>query len=308
MKVVIKNANDKDTPVIGEPLYFLFPEERPEEGGEGEGAEEGGGGEWTEEEVEGEIKFNLSDPSGFKEIIEEDPEKNPEETPSIPEENPETIFGYSITLKEIPTNPTSPLEESINKSCTFYYDYKGGENFPIYLKINKKTHDQIDSIDSNYNYEIFWKKILDPSILYIYKKDQKNYLYYTEKKNKIAFDSTITGATFTKESQILNLTNLDNEENFFVPELNNLEIIGFEKENSLNEKILQTIPLNSKMIFSNDTEKYIFSLVAEEKEKIPLDFFIKNIDITNGENPPSGGGGDGTEEGGTGGDGTEEGV
>ena len=25
MKVIIKNANDKDTPAIGEPLYFLFP-------------------------------------------------------------------------------------------------------------------------------------------------------------------------------------------------------------------------------------------------------------------------------------------
>ena len=163
MKVIIKNANDKDTPAIGEPLYFLFPEEGTEGGEEG-GAEEGGG-EWIEEEIQGEIKFNLSDPSGFKEIIEGDPENpegSPEETPSIPEENLETIFGYSITLKEIPTNPTSPLEESINKSCTFYYDYKGGENFPIYLKINKKTHDQIDSIDSNYNYEIFWKKILDP--------------------------------------------------------------------------------------------------------------------------------------------------
>ena len=93
MKVIIKNANDKDTPAIGEPLYFLFPEGGVEGGGEGKG---------TEEEIEGEIKFNLSDPSGFKEIVEEDPEnpeESPEETPSIPEENPETIFGYSITLK-----------------------------------------------------------------------------------------------------------------------------------------------------------------------------------------------------------------
>ena len=124
-----------------------------------------------------------------------------------------------------------------------------------------------------------------------------------DRKNKIAFDSTITGATFTKESQILNLTNLDNEENSFIPESNNLEIIGFKKENYLNEKILQTIPLNSEMIFANDTERYIFSLVAEEKEKFPLDFFINNISFNNEEIPPSGG-----EEGGTGGDIIEEGT
>lgn len=315
MKVIIRNANDKDTPAIGEPLYFSFPKEETK-GGEGaitieEGAEEGGG-EWIEEEIQGEIKFNLLDPSGFKEIIEgdpENPEESPEETPSVPEENLKTIFGYSITLKQIPINPTSPLKESINKPYTFYYDYKGGENFPIYLKINKKTHDQIDNIDSNYDYEVFWKKILDPSILYIYKKDRENYLYYTEKKNKIAFDSTITGATFTKESQILNLTNLDNEENSFVPESSNLEIIGFKNESFLDKQILQTIPLNSEMIFvdDNDTKKYIFSLVAEEEKEFPLDFFIKNISVNNEEIPPSGG--DGTEEiPPSGGDGTEEGV
>ena len=57
------------------------------------------------------------------------------------------------------------------------------------------------------------------------------------------------------------------------------------------------------MIFANDTERYIFSLVAEEKEKFPLDFFINNISFNNEEIPPSGG-----EEGGTGGDIIEEGT
>ena len=70
----------------------------------------------------------------------------------------------------------------------------------------------------------------------------------------------------------------------------------------LDKQILQTIPLNSEMIFvdDNDTKKYIFSLVAEEEKEFPLDFFIKNIGVNNEGTPPSGGG-SGTEEGGTGG-------
>lgn len=285
MKVVIVDADNSN---IKKELNFLWT------GFEGEDVGEGGVIE------EGKIEFNLLNPFLDSET----------ETPS------ETIFGYTITLNQLQIDTSFPPDEPpvkqlIEKSCTFNYeDHNKEENFPIYLKIKKNFYDQIEEINNNYEYIVTWKKILKPTVKYTYKKDKENFIYYVEKKEKILFDSTITKATFVKETQILNLTNLDDEKNFFIPESSNLEIIGFKNESFLDKQILQTIPLNSEMIFTddNDTKKYVFSLVAEEEKEFPLDFFIKNIDVANNENPPSGGGGDGTEEGGTGGDGTEEGV
>ena len=290
MKVVIVDADNSN---IKKELNFLWT------GFEGEDVGEGGVIE------EGKIEFNLLNPFLDSET----------ETPSEAETPSETIFGYTITLNQLQIETSFPPGEPPNKqlvekSCTFNYgDHNKEENFPIYLKIKKGFYDQIEEINNNYEYIVTWKKILKPTVEYIYKKDKENFIYYIEKKEKILFDSTITEATFAKETQTLNLTNLDNEENFFVPGSNNLEIIGFKNESFLDKQILQTIPLNSEMIFTddNDTKKYVFSLVAEEEKEFPLDFFIKNIDANNEEIPPSGEGG-GTEEGGTEGGGTEEGV
>lgn len=236
---------------------------------------------------ESKIEFNLLNPFSDSEI----------EIPS------ETIFGYTIVLNQLQIEFSSlpgelPNQQLVEKSCTFNYgDHKGEKNFPIYLKIKRDFYDQIERINGNYDYIVTWKKILKPTVKYTYKKDQENFIYYIEKKEKILFDSTVTEAKFLKEAQILDLTNLDDEKNFFIPGSSNLEIIGFKNESFLDKQILQTIPLNSEMIFveDNDIKKYVFSLVAEEETEFPLDFFIKNISVNNEEIPPSGG--DGTEEG-----------
>lgn len=223
-----------------------------------------------------------------------------------------TVFGYSLILNQLSifSSPEDSNQQLIEKSCTFYYDCdEKGEEFPIILEIEKEFYDQIDQIKSDYEYEVTWKKNPEsPSIEYIYKEDKEKFIYYTKREKKVRFDSTIAQKIFTKETQILDLTNLDNEENFFIPGLSNFEIIGFKNESFSNKETLQTIPLNSEMIFidDNDTKRYVFSLVIEKKESFPLDFFIKNIGINNEGTPPSGGG-NGTEEGGTGGNGAEEG-
>ena len=285
MKVVIVDADNSN---IKKELNFLWT------GFEGEDVGEGGVIE------EGKIEFNLLNPFSDSEI----------EIPSEAETPSETIFGYTITLNQLQLDISYPPDEPPNKqlvekSCTFNYeDHNREKNFPIYLKIKKNFYDQIEEINNNYEYIVTWKKILKPTVEYIYKKDKENFIYYIEKKEKILFDSTITEAKFLKEAQTLNLTNLDNEENFFVPGLSNLEIIGFKNESFLDKQILQTIPLNSEKIFidDSDTNKYVFSLVAEEEKEFPLDFFIKNISVNNEEIPPSG------EEGGTEEGGTEEGI
>lgn len=284
MKIIIVDADNSNRK---KELNFFWT------GSGGENA----GGEGVIEESK--IEFNLLNPFSDSEI----------EIPS------ETIFGYTIALNQLQIEFSSlpgesPVQQLVEKSCTFNYgDHKGEENFPVYLKIKKDFYDQIERINSNYDYIVTWKKILKPTVKYAYKKDQENFIYYTEKREKILFDSTVTEAKFLKEAQILDLTNLDDEKNFFIPGSSDLEIIGFKNESFLDKQILQTIPLNSEMIFTddNDTKKYAFSLVAEEEKEFPLDFFIKNISVNNEEIPPSGEGG-GTEEGGTGGDGTEEGV
>lgn len=217
-----------------------------------------------------------------------------------------TVFGYSLILNQLSifSSPEDFNQQLIEKSCIFYYDCDGkGEEFPVILEIEKEFYDQINQIKSDYEYEVTWKKNPEsPSIEYIYKEDKEKFIYYTKREKKVKFDSTIVQKIFTKETQILDLTNLDNEENFFIPGLSNFEIIGFKNESFSNKETLQIIPLNSEMIFidDNDTKRYVFSLVIEKKENFPLDFFIKNIDINNEGTPPSGGG-SGTEEDGTGG-------
>lgn len=279
MKVIIVDADNSNRK---KELNFLWTGSEEENAGE-EGVIE-----------ESKIEFNLLNPFSDSEI----------EVPS------ETVFGYTIVLNQLQIEFSSlpgesSIQQLVEKSCTFNYgDHKEEENFPIYLKIKKDFYDQIEQINSNYDYIVTWKKILKPTVKYTYKKNQENFIYYTEKREKILFDSTITKAKFLKEAQTLNLINLDDEGNFFIPESSNLEIIGFKNESFLDKQILQTIPLNSEIIFinDNDTERYVFSLVVEEEKDFPLDFFIKNINANNEEIPPSGGEG-GTEE-----DRTEEGT
>lgn len=202
------------------------------------------------------------------------------------------VSGYSLTLGQLSvfdasSSPEeSPKLEIKSESCTFYYDCEGEQPFEISLEIDKATYEQIERINSNYKYEVSWKKFFKPSVKYIYQKDSENcFIYYVERKKKVTFNSDeIVKATFSKEkNQTLNLTTLGDKENFFDVRSSGFEPIGFKNEN-LEEgegEFLQIIPLGSQRIFNNDKD-YTFSLLVEKEEEFPLDFFINNSNTSNG--------------------------
>jgi hypothetical protein len=227
------------------------------------------------ETAESEIGFNLLNPFVVGE--------SSGEGESSESENLSAAFGYSLTLKQLKVSsslPDGPLQLT-EKSCTFYYDCGNVESFPIFLKIDKKTYDNIEQVNSDYVYEVSWKKFVKSSVKYTY----QDFIYYAERKKKIDFDLT----TFAKEVRTLDLTELANTENFFNAG-SDLEIIGFENKN-LSGGAFQVIPLGSSMFFDDKDEKnYTFSFLAEGKEeKFPLDFFINKSNIGNGITSPSGG-------------------
>lgn len=206
----------------------------------------------------------------------------------FPGNNFDLISGYSLTLEQLSVLSSSPEEPPTIKSepCTFYYDCEGEQSFKFSLEIDKANFEQIETINSNYRYEVNWKKFFKPSVKYTYQEDSGNrFVYYVERKKKIVFNSDeIVEVTFAKEkSQTLNLMTLGNKENFFDVRSSGFELIGLKNENfeEGKEEFLQIIPLGSQRIVNNDKD-YTFSLLVEKEEEFPLDFFINNSNIGNG--------------------------